>query len=67
MTTTVRRIMRDDVIPSMTPARDTTVFCKKRDRFLDGGIAAKYFFTVLKSGRRFAAPCPASTFRSTAR
>ncbi|MBO0734702.1 MAG: IS5 family transposase [Methylocapsa sp.] len=29
------------------PVRDAAVFCKNRDRLLDGGIAAKFFASVL--------------------
>ena len=48
------------------PVWDATVFCKNRDRLLDGDIAAKFFASVLTC-RKSAASCPASTFPSTAR
>ena len=47
------------------PVWDATVFCKNRDRLLDGDIAAKFFASVLTC-RKSAASCPASTFPSTA-
>ena len=48
------------------PVWDATVFCKNRDRLLDGDIAAK-FLRAFSTCRKSAASCPASTFPSTAR
>ena len=49
------------------PVWDATVFCKNRDRLLDGDIAAKFFASVLNLPQVRSASCPASTFPSTAR
>ena len=49
------------------PVWDATVFCKNRDRLLDGDIAAKFFVERAEPAAGAQAACPASTSPSTAR